>query len=116
MGRTLSEVDRTLAKAQRAPVDPAAVPGHYDIGGGDSGGGGGDSGGGDIGGGGGDRGYYDGFGGGGGDSSGGGGDRGDGGGCGDQNRAEVQPGSLLLPFLVLVLFLLVGAVIIAFKV
>ena len=85
----MSEVDRTLAKAQRAPVDPAAVPGHYKRGG--------DSGGGDIGG-------------GGGDSSGGGGDR------GDQNRAEVQPGSLLLPFLVLVLFLLVGTVIIAFKV
>ena len=37
-------------------------------------------------------------------------------GCGDQNRAEVQPGSLLLPFLVLVLFLLVGTVIVAFEV
>ena len=34
MRRTLSEVDRTLAKAQRAPVDPAAVPGHYARGGG----------------------------------------------------------------------------------
>ena len=104
MRRTLSEVNRTLAKAQRAPVDPTAVPGRYD------GGGGGDSdfGGGDRGGGG-DCGHYDSFGA-------GGGDRGDGGGCGDQNRAEVPPGSLLLPLLVLVLFLLVSAVIIAFKV
>ena len=98
----MSEVNRTLAKAQRAPVDPTAVPGRYD------GGGGGDSdfGGGDRGGGG-DCGHYDSFGAGGGDS---------GDGCGDQNRAEVPPGSLLLPLLVLVLFLLVSAVIIAFKV
>ena len=58
---------------------------------------------------GGDRGHYDGFGA-------GGGDRGNGGGCGDQKWSEVPPGSLLLPLLVLVLFLLVSAVIIAFKV